>query len=290
LKTITSIPLIAIMLLTVFYPTVVYTDAAASGTIDLEEFHWATFPLKVFLDMNEWSLPSYAADVRDALDAWIEAIWNYSQTFNDTTLASVSYVFYVRNVNSTNKYDVLITFTKEEISPPSNAVGLTTYRFNDVTHLPLPPITIDLTTYSATAADAFIKNVAMHEFGHALGLGHASSQSTSNGPELMYYISVRNKSVYPSTLDVYGLTVLYKGNYDKTVQLPPDIPYVMLPEGNAPLLTQSQTTEFWQDYGEYILLALIAIVIVLPAVLARRRSRREPQETEEAISTPPPPP
>lgn len=289
LKSITSLSLTAVLLLAVISPTIVSSRAAASGSIDLEEFHWTTFPLKIFVDMNEWSLPSYAADVRESIDAWIKAIWNYSQTFNDTTLTTVSYVFYVSNVNSTSKYDVFITFTSEEISPPSNTVGLTTYRFNDVTHLPVPPITINLTTYSHTATDLFIGNVAMHEFGHALGLGHASSQSTSDGPELMYYISVRNKAVYPSTLDVYGLTVLYKGSYNQAVQLPPDMPYVTLHDGNVPPPTSASTTDFWQDYEKYLPPALIVLGIVLAIILARPRNRKEPEETgEQTVPAPPP--
>lgn len=167
-------------------------------------------------------------------------------TFNDTTLTSVNYLFYLSDVNSTSKYDVLITFTPDEISSPSNTVGLTTYTWDSTTHEPIPPITINITSYSATATNLFIRNVAMHEFGHALGLGHASSQSTTDGPELMYYVSPRNQAVYPSTLDVYGLTVLYRGSYSQTVQLPPDIPYKMLTSCNVPPPPPSPITNFWK--------------------------------------------
>ena len=65
----------------------------------------------------------------------------------------------------------------------------------------------------------FVKNIAMHELGHALGLGHASSQMTSDAPELMYYTSSPDTLLYPSTLDLYGLDMLYQDNFGDEVVL-----------------------------------------------------------------------
>jgi hypothetical protein len=79
----------------------------------------------------------------------------------------------------------------------------------------------------------------MHEFGHALGLGHASSSETINGLELMFPTLSMNKIIYPSTLDIYGLSILYKGGFSRTVQLPTNIPYQMLEEApELPYLSQ----------------------------------------------------
>lgn len=235
--------------------------------------------------MNEWTRSSYATDVREILDAWIGAIWNYSQTFNDTTLTNVNYVLYISNFNSTSQYDVFISFAPGEVSPSSNAVGLTTYEWDSFTHEPTPPILINITTYYTTAPDLFIRNVVMHEFGHALGLGHASSQSTTDGPELMYYVSSRNQAAYPSTLDVYGLTVLYKGSYSQTVQLREDIPYVMITSGNLtpppPIITN-----FWRDYERYFLLAASVLVMLVALALMRHPRKREPEETARAKPMP----
>ena len=73
----------------------------------------------------------------------------------------------------------------------------------------------------------------MHEFGHAFGLGHASYPDTANGPELMYPISTVTQTIYPSTLDVYGLLMLYTDKFGQTIQLPSTIPYIMLAEGRV---------------------------------------------------------
>jgi len=235
-----------------------------ADSIALEEFRWTKFPVKVLVDMNQWTQPEYAVAVREALDSWIKSISNYTNTYNDTSLATVNYLFYLNNVNSTTNYDVLISFAPDKIPPGPNTVGLTTYSWDLTTHQPVPPITINITTYSGTESTLFVKNIAMHEFGHALGLGHANSQDTLNGPELMYYASSKSQIVYPSTLDVYGLTQVYNGSYGQTVYLPSSIPYVMLAEGDIP----PPQIILWEDYRKYTpLLIVLFLVVVVAAVL-----------------------
>jgi predicted Zn-dependent protease len=252
--------------------------------IELEEFRWTKLPVNVLVDMNQWSRPEYAFAVREALDDWVKSIWNYTNTYNDSSLANVNFRFYLNNVNATANYDVLISFAAERIPPGPNTVGLTTYSWDLSTHQPVPPITINITTNSGTASQLFVKNIAMHEFGHALGLGHAGSQNTQNGPELMYYASSRDSVVYPSTLDIYGLTRLYRGNYGQNVYLPPDIPYEMLADGNIPF----PQTVSWEDYKKYapLLVALFLVIVVAAVLGVLSRENR----TEESLQSQPPPP
>jgi len=237
----------------------------------------------VLVDMNQWTQPEYAVAVHEALDDWIKSIWNYTNTYNDTSLSRVNYLFYLNDVNSTANYDVLISFARYNIPPGTNTVGLTTYSWDLATHQPVPPITINITTNSGAATTLFIKNIAMHEFGHALGLGHALPQNTSNGPELMYYSSSKSQTVYPSTLDVYGLTQVYNGSYSQTVDLPLSIPYVMLAEGDIP---PPQIIPL-EDYRKYTpLLIVLFLVIIVAAVLGLVGREKKPED----LQPPPPPP
>jgi hypothetical protein len=257
--------------------------STSSPYIATEEFRWSNFPLKVYVDMNDWSTPDYAVATREALDDWIKGIWNYTQTYNDTSLPAINYLLYVSDVNATHDYDVYLTFTADNIPPNSNTVGLTTYSWDALTHNPIGSITINITTVSATATKLFVKNVVMHEFGHVLGLGHASSSATSNGPELMYYTSSKNQIVYPSTLDVYGLTMLYAGKFDQNVQLPDSIPYVMLAEGAI----LPPETNFWEDYRPYFpILGILALIIIAAAVLGQLTKEKR----HDNVLEPPPPP
>lgn len=283
-----SIALAALLLLS-YFQTAITSHGALPDSIVLGSFRWTTFPLKVLVDMNQWSLPSYAAAVREAVDNWMKSIWNYTHSYNDTSLSMIRYVFFVSNINKTG-YDVLISFAPNEIAPPSNAVGLTTAKWNTETHEPLEPVIINITTYSATADTLFVRNIAMHEFGHALGLGHAYQQNTQDGPELMYRVSSRNQFLYPSTLDVYGLTLLYKGQFEQDATLPSDIPYIMLAEGTVP----PPTVDFWEPIRPYLPLLLAALVtlIIIATVWNLKRKDKTAQLAHEAPSTPdnPPPP
>jgi hypothetical protein len=207
-----------------------------SPTIELYNFRWNTFPLNVLVDLNEWSTDEYALAIREGLDSWVKSIWNYTQTYTNITLA-LNYRFYVSTVNATGNYDIRITFSQNEIE--RNKVGLTTFSWNPRTHEPITPFNITITSYSATASKLFITNVAMHEFGHALGLGHTASPHTTNGPELMYLTSSHEQPVYPSTLNLYGLSTLYSSNFEKTVSLPSTIPYLMVTHDRLP--PQNQT-------------------------------------------------
>jgi len=248
--------------------------AAPSYSIELEDFRWNNFPLKVLVDMNQWSTSDYATAVHESLEGWIMSIWAYNQS-GYKTLRSIRYTFYMSNINSTTNYDILITFTPNEIS--QNVVGLTTSKWNPATHEPIPPITINITTYSATASHLFMKNVVMHELGHALGLGHASSQNTMDGPELMWSQSSVNRVVYPSTLDLYGLTMLYQGTFGHSVQLPDSIQYkIVWPTGVSPLQEPDYTYLFTlAAFFSLLFLGLASIISI------RRRRVEEPIGNED---------
>lgn len=229
-----SLLLTLTLLLNVGFPVVTLTFGSPTISIETEDFRWSPnrFPLKVLVDMNQ-STSDYAVAVHKALDSWLHSIWNYTDAYG-ANLPNIGYRFYMSNVNATSNYDVLITFSPNEMPPDSGIVGLTSSQWNPETHEPIAPIIINVTTFHKTIYALFVKNVAMHEFGHAFGIGHASSSSTSNGPELMYKNSGKDQITHPSTLDVYALTKLYQGNYGQQVQLPPSIPYIMLSDGSLP--------------------------------------------------------
>jgi hypothetical protein len=260
--------------------------AQAAYSIELEDFRWNMFPLRVLVDMNQWTVPDYAVAVREALDDWMKSIWNYTQMFNGTSLPPVSYVFYVSNVNATQDYDVLVTFTPNMVSG-SDVVGLTTCKYDPATHEPIAPIIINVTTSSATASSLFVEDVVMHEFGHSFGLGHANSSSTLNGAELMYYAFSKTEVVYPSTLDIYGLSELYEGIFNQSVQLPSDVPYVMLAEGVVPAPpVVPPATSLWDEYKGYLpVIVALLLLLVVAGVIAQIRK----QKSREEPAQPPPP-
>lgn len=288
-KLIAGLLVVAVLLVSVLLSGSQSNANAQANSIDLEEFRWSysSFPLRVLVDMNQWSVDAYASVVHDTLDTWLASIWNYTSSYGSTNLNAINYSIFFSNVNSTSNYDVFITFSRDEMPPGSNVVGLTAYDFNSLTHNPIPPITINITTYSGTALNLFVRDVVMHEFGHALGIGHASSPQTSYGPELMYPTSSKNEVVYPSTLDVYGLSLLYQGYFGQTIQLPSSIPYVMLLGGTPP-----PSPGFLPSlplFVKYLVIGLIALAVVLMAVALINAGRKSsPEELAEETRPPPP--
>ncbi len=268
-------------------PQIVVLSAPSMSSyyIVTEEFRWSNFPLKVYVDMNDLSTPDYAIAVREALDGWVKSIWNYTQTYNETSLPTITYLLYISDANVTHDYDVFLTFTGDNIPPNSNTVGLTTYSWDALAHRPIAPITINITTFSATATKLFVKNVVMHEFGHVLGLGHAYPSTTLNGPELMYYSSSKNQVVYPSTLDVYGLASLYSGKYNQNIQLPDNIPYVMLAEGAIP----PPEASLWEDYRLYLPVLGVLLLLIIAAIMLSQLTK-EKKHDEIQVPIPPPTP
>jgi predicted Zn-dependent protease len=265
-----------VLLVNLAFPVVASAFGATSASIEVEDFRWTRFPLKVLVDMNKWSTPDYAVAVHEALNSWLHSIWNYTNTYGAPNLPSIDYRFYMNTVNNTGNPDVLITFSPDEIPPGSGIVGLTSAQW-DSSHTPVPPITINVTTYQKTIYTLFVKNVAMHEFGHVLGLGHATSQFTSNGPELMYPRSVKDQVTYPSTLDVYALTRLYQGDYGQQVQLPSStIPYVMLSDGSVP--PPSYLT--WDTFLRDLIIIAIFLVALSIALIIWRTSKKPEQPPE----------
>lgn len=289
-KTVPILMLITVLLLasssTLVFP------ARAAPSIDLEEFRWNSFPISVYVDLNQWSTPEYALAIRGALDNWLKALsnftqMNYTNSYNGQLLSKITYTYYVKDANFTVNPEVIISFSPNTLS--GGAIGLTTYNYDNI-HEVIPPIFINLTTYSASATDLFVEDVAMHEFGHALGVGHASSQVTQDGyPEVMYYASSKDRISFPSTLDIYALAQLYQDHFNQTVQLPVSIPYVILAEGSLPPPPPPQTP-FWETYLQYLPLIAAALIILVPVLIIAVIVTRKKADENAPPPAPPAPP
>lgn len=123
-KSYVNLLLVVMLFVNLAFPCVAFVFGSPSSSIEIEDFRWSSnrFPLKVLVDMNQWSIPDYAVAVHEALNSWVHSIWNYTNTYG-ANLPNIDYRFYMSNVNATSNYDVLITFSPYEMPPNSGVVG-----------------------------------------------------------------------------------------------------------------------------------------------------------------------
>ena len=172
--------------------------------------------------------------VSKAFKLWRAALNYYTRLYGYSYLRKLGFNVYIKGFNgSETGYDVVVTII--ETIPDSAELGLTrllTVNGKYVEKAEVEVYTMDLEGNRLSILD--ITNVAMHEIGHVLCLGHSDASSTLNGPELMYgkYKPV-NMLVTPSTLDVYGVAMVFRWLVSgqpspptiSTVNLKSSIPY-----------------------------------------------------------------
>ena len=135
-------------------------------------------------------------------------------------------------------------------------------------------------------------NIASHEFGHALGLGHATVSGTDDGTFELMFLSYgqavgnpRNTLEAPSTLDLYALSYIYdwlatsstlnsSGHPRTDLSLPSGATYSS--EYPYPEQIQMLQTSVSQMRLEILIVAvvaglLLALVLVFGTLLSRRK-------------------
>jgi hypothetical protein len=182
------------------------------------------------------STPSVAHDlVLKAITIWDQAQSWFKSTYfpNGRT-----YTFVVGNEQS----HVLVEFTDHWSvsnycsSSPLGVDGCTHIRWDDSNNITHAVVFLDtsLLTYQGSKYDPLF--LALHEFGHALGLTDYPSSLSCPFQHLlcMYY-----PNEYPSTLDLFALHELAGGYRESDVFLPSTVPYTYYMTSIVPITTST---------------------------------------------------
>ena len=245
-------------------------------------------------DNESWWNPLFLNSTLRAIGQWNDAISDFALNYSDYSyLSSVKIRPVISNVSQSN-FDIYINWEQFPLSNSSEIIGLAqTFENSRKT---VVNSTLNLVTHTShgdaiNVGDA--QNIALHELGHSLGLGHSNYTG-----DLMYPVyALRGGDESVSTLDVYGVAVIFgwlqspaefypvsswlKQNY---VILPSTITFQYLPvsqENASPQTIENNPVVQVLILMTQLLIhpeisgtALVIIVIFVVAALILRRNNR----------------
>jgi Matrixin len=252
---------------------------------------------------SPWWNPDYLNSTLNAVD-----MWNHGFSYFASNYSAYDYTADIRLAPEVSNftipgYDVFISWIEEFNGSSDVGLTQTTYSSQDV---------IDGTTMSLSAHDVFggildeidMQNVALHELGHVVGLGHSNLTD-----DTMYHSYTLGSPVRAlSTLDLYGVATVFRwlsssqqysleneGQLPDYVSLPVDVAYTYLPIPNQDIIPQStidQVITVFGDFGQLVLqpeifpfLILALAAVVAYGAIARSRSRNRFSQATSNVKT-----
>ena len=222
------------------------TPVAAANAVEVIPIgpEMKRFPIKVYISPKT-SCPS------DAFSAFVEnfkaALSNFNQSldaFASKYAGRFDSITLLKPVLTDREADAQIVVVFEQVEP-EGAAGFTELPIADGHLAPKPKVHYDCEVITRPTVQPV--NVILHEFLHALGLGHANFEELNGVRELMFEQGRPDDPViYPSTLDLYALYMIWFGGYEgKSIELPAWLEYRMVTptSGAGAIIPSSELSE-----------------------------------------------
>lgn len=243
-------------------------------SVDIQGFTWNHSTLSALLITSEnesWWQGSFVDDAQRAIGQWGDALAAFGANNSAYSyLSDVTVKWTVANV-SLPGYDLYINWTKSSLSNSSDEVGLAKTYVNGDSSIENCTISLAVQTSQGTTMRGIdMQNIAIHELGHGLCLGHSNYTG-----DLMY--STYNLGSSPeavSSLDAYGVARCFAWMTNTSSFRPVsrwlNVSYVTLPEGvtytELPVSAQNQPPQTLADTPAIQFLIMMLAVLAQPII------------------------
>ncbi len=269
-----------LLILNVTFALANFSQAQAQHSLELQRVAWNHTTLTVFLTQpkNEsWWAPYYLNATLRAINQWNHAFLNFAFNYSDYEYLSNLRMIPTVDYAVDSGFDVYISWTQNPISNAGD-IGLTITPYDGRSGIVINS-TIQLaskTFQGSVLSEVDMQNVAAHELGHSLGLGHCNYTGDVLYPQ--YTLNPLVQQVRPlSTLDLYGVATVFQwmstsslpySPKQSSVTLPTNLTYQYLPLSSTDLPATSSNSP-WQNLLNGILNFLSSIlgIFTLPEII-----------------------
>jgi predicted Zn-dependent protease len=254
-------------------------------SIDLGQSKWHKDNLRVLLISDEgqsWWQSYFPNMTARAVQQWNDALDYYAQNYPQYSyLANIELTTTISN-ESLQDFDIYIYFSPNVLISGVAALGETLVKSSNNGTILSANITLSAQSKVIDVTRQDYRDTTVHELGHALGLGHSNSSKDPMYP----YNDILSSNYAISTLDLYGLTVLYNARATSAkppayVVLPLEIEYTYAPINNPAPTTIADnpgvkflSTLALNPITLILIVMLVFVITLLGAVVIHRHKHR----------------
>ena len=269
--------ILTMLLITPFSGAILQAQTQSQNTnfLEIQGITWnhATLNILLITPQNQsWWNPLFLNSTIRAIGQWNDAITYFSSNYSlYSYLSSVKLNWAFSDV-AEDGFDIYLSWTQSPIANTYNEIGLETSTSQGNVILSSNISLAAETSHGNSLNTIDMQNIALHEVGHSLGLGHSNFTG-----DIMYpAYTILSPPILISTLDAYGLSTIFAWlqntfNFNPVnqwlqsspVNLPSNIQYASLP-----VASQNASPQTLADNPIIETLTLMVQILIHPEIAA----------------------